>query len=224
LPHSLIPVSGLDDVDWEVFVINDDSIKNAFVIPGGKVFVFSGMLPICGDEDGLAAVMSHEIAHSVARHSAERMSKSILVIAALFIVALSIGDPGPLGRILMDLLYLRPGSRKQEAEADYIGLMMMAQACYNPGKAVNLWERMEKAQEFAPPQFLSTHPSNSSRIENIKGWYSCCSFEEVQCTDSSILHRLPEARDKREIGDCSTSMLEDFQEALEGYSSVNRAR
>jgi len=163
------------------------------------------MLPICGDEDGLAAVMSHEIAHSVARHSAERMSKSILVIAALFIVALSIGDPGPLGRILMDLLYLRPGSRKQEAEADYIGLMMMAQACYNPGKAVNLWERMEKAQEFAPPQFLSTHPSNSSRIENIKGW-------------------LPEARDKREIGDCSAGMLEDFQEALEGYSSVNRAR
>ncbi|CUS09896.1 unnamed protein product [Tuber aestivum] len=153
----LVPVSGLGDLKWEVFVIKDDSIKNAFVIPGGKVFVFSGILGICGDEDGLAAVMSHEISHTVAHHASETMSKSFLAIAGLLLLSVVSGTNTSFLGDIMDLAFLRPGSRRQEA--DYIGLMMMAEACYDPSGAVGLWERMEKAQEFEAPQFLSTHPA-----------------------------------------------------------------
>ncbi|KAI5849044.1 peptidase family M48-domain-containing protein [Tricharina praecox] len=197
----LIPASGLQDLEWEVFVIKDDSMKNAFVIPGGKVFVFSGILPICGDDDGLAAVMSHEIAHTVAHHAAERLSKSFIALAAVLVAGIAIGDPdmvGRMGRILIDLVYLRPGSRKQEAEADYIGLMMMAQACYRPEKAVTLWERMEAAEEFSMPQFLSTHPSNVKRIQNIQQW-------------------LPEAKVKSEMSDCSgtPAVIDEFVKVFE---------
>lgn len=172
----LVPVSGLEDLNWEVYVIADESQKNAFVIPGGKVFVFSGILQLCGrGEDGLAAVLSHEISHTVAHHSAERMSQMFLVVGALWAVAVLLGgSDGGLGRILMDLVYLRPSSRKQEAEADYIGLMMMASACYDPERAVGLWQAMEKAEEFSPPQFLSTHPAHRTRIQNITEWYVPC--------------------------------------------------
>lgn len=199
----LIPASGLQHLDWEVFVIDDDSVKNAFVIPGGKVFVFSGILPFCGDDDGLATVLSHEIAHTLAHHSAERMSKSLLAVAALLVAAVSIGDVGYVGRIIMDLVFLRPGSRRQEAEADYIGLMIMAQACYNPDRAVNLWERMEKAQQSAssPPQFLSTHPSNTTRIQNILQW-------------------LPEARAKRNMSGCEGGMI-DYANEFRSKLHVN---
>jgi len=191
----------LDDLDWEVFVIADDSIKNAFVIPGGKVFVFSGILPICGDDDGLAAVMSHEIAHTVAHHFGERMSSSFLVFAVLILAGITIGDPDSvsrMGNILFDLVYLRPGSRKQESEADYIGLMMMAQACYRPEKAVDLWKNMEEAEKVAVPQFLSTHPSNVKRIEDIQKW-------------------LPEARSFLERSGCSGGTMEYAEEFMKAY-------
>lgn len=98
----------------------------------GKVFVFSGILPICGNDDGLAAVMSHEIAHTVAHHFGERMSSNLLVFVALILGGIALGDVDSVSRVgntLLDLAYLRPGSRKQESEADYIGLMMMAEAC-----------------------------------------------------------------------------------------------
>ncbi|KAI5821043.1 peptidase family M48-domain-containing protein [Pyronema omphalodes] len=186
----LIPSSGLQDLDWEVHVIADNSIKNAFVIPGGKVFVFSGILPICGNDDGLAAVMSHEIAHTVAHHFGERMSSNLLVFVALILGGIALGDVDSVsrvGNILLDLAYLRPGSRKQESEADYIGLMMMAEACYNPDAAVTLWQRMDAAEKVAVPQFLSTHPTNSRRIEDIVKW-------------------LPEAREKQQISQCGTEI------------------
>lgn len=108
----------MEDLNWEVYVIDDPTQKNAFVIPGGKVFVFSGMLPIAKTDDGLAAVLAHEISHTVAHHTAERMSQMFLVVAALWGAALLLGagGDGGLGRILMDLVFLRPSSRKQEAE------------------------------------------------------------------------------------------------------------
>ncbi|KAA8907328.1 peptidase family M48-domain-containing protein [Sphaerosporella brunnea] len=196
----LVPVAGMENLHWEVHVIKEDSIKNAFVIPGGKVFVFSGILPICGDDDGLAAVLSHEIAHTIAHHAAERFSKSILVLAALVFAGITLGDPdtvGRMGRIVLDLVYLRPGSRKQEAEADYIGLLMMAQACYDPEKAIALWERMEAAEYLQVPQFLSTHPSHKQRIENIKQW-------------------LPEARTKMQMSNCHDTL--EYLEPFKKYS------
>jgi metalloendopeptidase OMA1, mitochondrial len=143
---------------------------NAFVIPGGKVFVFSGILPIAKNDDGLAAILGHEIAHNLARHGAERMSSMVMLepIRWLLIFLDSTGYTMGLGRLLgevaLDLGLSRPASRKQESEADYIGLLMMAKSCYDPAEAVKVWERMEKAQKAQGqevPQWLSTHPSVS---------------------------------------------------------------
>ena len=163
----LIPASGLGDEAWEVHVI-EDPMTNAFVIPGGKVFVFSGILDVCENDDGLAAVLGHEIAHNVAHHAAERMSQSFIVMGLGFLASLASGvDPG-IGNMVLDLAFLRPGSRAQESEADHIGLLMMAESCYDPEAAAELWERMEKQGDAAPPQFLSTHPSNHNRMEMIR--------------------------------------------------------
>ena len=140
------------------------------MIPGGKVFVYSGIIPIAGSDDGLAAILGHEIAHNLARHAAESMS-SLVMFAPIRWVLIFLDATGytmGLGRILgdfaMELGLARPASRKQESEADYIGLMMMARSCYNPSEAVGVWERMEKAmtQQEQVPEWLSTHPSAST--------------------------------------------------------------
>lgn len=180
----LIPHSGLQDEEWEVHVINDP-MKNAFVIPGGKVFVFSGILDICQDDDGLAAVLGHEIAHNVAHHAAERMSKSNILLGVVMAGFLLVGiDPG-IGNLLTEFAFTRPGSRSQESEADYIGLLMMAESCYRPEAAMELWARMEEEEQSAPPQFMSTHPSNHNRLEQIREW-------------------LPQAEAKRDGSECSS--------------------
>ncbi|KAF2144069.1 uncharacterized protein K452DRAFT_267196 [Aplosporella prunicola CBS 121167] len=191
----LIPASGLTDAKWEVNVI-DDPQKNAFVIPGGKVFVFSGILPICGGEDGLAAVLGHEIAHNVADHAAERMSNSIILLGLATLVDFALGGTGGLSSMLFDLTFSKPGSRAQESEADYIGLMMMAQSCYNPEAAAQLWARMEKMEEVSIPQFLSTHPSSHNRGDKIREW-------------------LPEAFDKMQDSGCSSAL--NYDEFLQKF-------
>ncbi|KAE8358090.1 TCP-1/cpn60 chaperonin family-domain-containing protein [Aspergillus caelatus] len=166
----LIPQAPIEGADWRVHVIKDDSMLNAFVLPGGKVFVYTGILPICKDEDGLAAVLGHEIAHVVAHHPAERMSNSFITMGAAFLVSLLFDISGHLPSLLMNLAYSLPNSRTQEAEADEIGLMMMSKACFNHEAAVELWARMQEAEKGAPPQFLSTHPSSYNRMEAIRGW------------------------------------------------------
>ncbi|KAG9601945.1 hypothetical protein KCU60_g5325, partial [Aureobasidium melanogenum] len=182
--NRLIPHSGLpaETNDWEVHVIRDEQ-KNAFVIPGGKVFVFSGILDVCQGEAGLAAVLGHEIAHNVAHHSAERMSSYavFLPVAIVASLLLGLGDIGNVfTRMVVDLAFLRPGSRKQESEADYIGLMMMAQACYDPSAAVGLWSRMHAAEHDAPPEFISTHPSSHNRMEKIQSWLGDAELKREQ--------------------------------------------
>jgi len=197
--NRLIPHSGLENEKWEVHVINDD-MKNAFVIPGGKVFVFRGILDICQGEDGLAAVLGHEIAHNVAHHSAERMSQSFIGLAVVTIGSFLVGvDPG-IGRLMNELAFTLPGSRSQEQEADYIGLLMMAESCYDPNAAIGLWSRMEQEEKGAPPQFLSTHPSSHNRLEKIRGW-------------------LPEAEVKSQAGDCQGvgTYMNDFKSTA-GFS------
>ncbi|EWC46969.1 hypothetical protein DRE_03731 [Drechslerella stenobrocha 248] len=161
----LIPNSGLPATyDWKVTVI-DSPETNAFVIPGGKVFVFTGILPICADDDGLAAVLGHEIGHNVARHVAEQMSRGIFLLATAWIVELLWGVPGGLSQSLLQLAIDRPRSRAQESEADYIGLLMMAKSCYDPKAAVTLWQRMQVVEQThkVPPELLSTHPSSHRR-------------------------------------------------------------
>ncbi|KAI9804103.1 MAG: hypothetical protein M1825_001505 [Sarcosagium campestre] len=194
----LIPSSGVD-AEWEVHVINDPGQKNAFVLPGGKVFVFSGILPICQNDDGLATVLGHEIAHNVARHQAERQSQMIWLVIAMYGLAAFLGTPDFLNSLLVNLTIAQPGSRKQELEADHIGLLMMAQSCYDPDEAVRLWQRMSKAEKNAPPQFLSTHPSNENRVSKIAGW-------------------LPEAQQKRIESECSATLgyTQEFQRAFNG--------
>lgn len=178
----LIPHSGLEGEKWEIHVI-DDPMKNAFVIPGGKVFVFRGILDICQGDDGLAAVLGHEIAHNVAHHAAERGSRVFVLLFAGIVISSVLGVDLGLVRLASNLTFELPGSRKEETEADYIGLLMMAESCYDPEAAVGLWARMEKEERGAPPQFLSTHPSSHNRLEQIQDW-------------------LPQAEAKRDSSDC----------------------
>ncbi|KAA8569530.1 hypothetical protein EYC84_001151 [Monilinia fructicola] len=152
---------------------------NAFVIPGGKVFVFTGILPIAKTDDGLATILGHEIAHNLANHSGETMSKTAVIYMPLRILFRFLdesGYTGGLGQILGSLALEfgmnLPASRNQEKEADHIGLMIMAKSCYNPQAAVGVWERMQAAEKNAPPEWLSTHPSNNNRITQMREWMS----------------------------------------------------
>lgn len=167
--------------DWEFTVIDEPKTINAFALPGGKVAVYTGILPVAGGDAGLATVMGHEVAHVTSRHGAERMSQSTLAQAAVVGggVALGGGDPQKT-RVIMGALgvgaavgAILPFSRKQESEADRIGLRYMARAGYEPEAAIGFWERMEAASKGKggrPPEFLSTHPSGEARIAQIRAW------------------------------------------------------
>jgi len=171
--------TGRTDFPWE-FVVIEDRQANAFALPGGKVAVYTGILPITKDETGLATVLGHEVAHAVARHGAERMSQGLLVQVGLAgtMAALSKRDPQTIqtvGALLgagAAVGLMLPWSRSQESEADHLGLIYMAKAGYNPSAARDLWIRMAEASKGhdRPPEFLSTHPSESTRIKQIEAW------------------------------------------------------
>ncbi|RMZ90736.1 hypothetical protein DV736_g2035, partial [Chaetothyriales sp. CBS 134916] len=188
--------SGSGDDEWRVHVIDEPSQMNAFVIPGGKVFVFTGILPVAQDEAGLATILGHEIAHNVAHHAAERLSSSGFVLLFAIAASLIFDVSGGLAQSLADLLLTLPNSRTQEIEADHIGLLIMAESCYPPAAAVDLWTRMDNAQKVAaPPQFLSTHPTNYNRRELIRGWLpqAEAKYDDAQC---GLAHKhLPSFRD-----------------------------
>ncbi|RKF55859.1 Mitochondrial metalloendopeptidase OMA1 [Golovinomyces cichoracearum] len=189
----LVTASGLAHIEWEVNVISSNA-PNAFVIPGGKVFVMSGILPIAQTDAGLAAVLSHEIAHGIASHQAERMSSAIMIIwplRVLFFLFFDIWSFGLLGNFLLEFGLNRPASRTQEREADFIGLVMMAKACYDPKAAVNFWRRMEMLEAAQGKQelpWLSTHPSTASRVELINKWLPIAEAVRAK-TDCSIIRR-----------------------------------
>jgi metalloendopeptidase OMA1, mitochondrial len=166
---------------WEVTVIKDDKTPNAFALPGGKMAVYTGIFPMAKTEAGLAAVMGHEVVHALARHGAERMSQGQLTNTGLQIVgaaAGAAGGGGMLGQATMAALgvgakvgVLLPFSRKHESEADYIGILLAADAGYDPREAVALWERMgQTSGGGAPSEFMSTHPSHETRIDQLKRW------------------------------------------------------
>lgn len=184
----LLPAAhGLGGADWQVHVIDDPQQMNAFVLPGGKVFVFTGIMSIAQDENGLAAVLGHEIAHNVAHHVGERMSRQVFTMAAAFLVSLIFDISGQFGNGIADLALTLPNGRTQETEADHIGLLMMAEACYDPRQAPNLWKRMaenEKKRGGAPPQFLSTHPSSGTRGQTMEKWMpeAMGKYEESGCS------------------------------------------
>ena len=165
----------LSQYDWEFRLIEDEA-ANAFCMPGGKIVVFTGLMPVTGTEEGLAVVVAHEVAHAVANHGGERMSQ--LLLAELGGIALSkaIEEKPEQTRDLAMLAYgigsqvavLLPYSRQHESEADRIGLLLMAKAGYDPRQAVPFWERMAAQSGGQPPEFLSTHPSHATRIEDIR--------------------------------------------------------
>lgn len=162
--------SGRTDFKWEFNVIVDDT-PNAFALPGGKVGVNTGLFKVAKNDDQLAAVMAHEVGHAIAHHGAERMSQQMAVQAGLSSLGLA-GDSGSqyaqLAAMAATLGVVLPFSRTQEAEADHIGIIMMAKAGYDPHGAVALWENFTKLGGDRQPEFLSTHPAPASRIQNLK--------------------------------------------------------
>lgn len=165
----------LKDFAWEFNLVDDPSV-NAFCMPGGKVVVYTGILKVTQNEDALAVVMGHEIAHALANHGNERMSQQVVAQLGLTSLDLALSQKSAATRnILMQAAgagtqvgVLLPFSRKHESEADEIGLYLMAMAGYNPAEAVPFWQRMNKMGGARPPAFLSTHPDPTARTKRLR--------------------------------------------------------
>ncbi len=166
----------LADYQWEYNLVESEEV-NAWCMPGGKVVVYTGILPITKDETGLAVVMGHEIAHALAEHGNERMSQGLVTqLGGLALEKAIESEPETTRMLAMtafglgsQLGFLLPYSRLQESEADHLGVIFMAMSGYNPQEAINFWQRMADLKGGqAPPEFLSTHPSDQTRIDDIK--------------------------------------------------------
>ncbi len=167
---------------WDYILVDNDKIVNAWCMPGGKIAVYTGLLKITKNIDALSIVMGHEIAHAVARHSIERMSHAMTLNLGTTIADIFLG--GAINRTrntvgqntgfdIFQLGIMNPFGRKQETEADYLGLIFSSLSGYDIRESVKLWQRMSnKNKGKEPPQFLSTHPSSKKRIENLNNWIS----------------------------------------------------
>jgi metalloendopeptidase OMA1, mitochondrial len=158
---------------WRVSLIRKNE-ANAFCLPGGKIVVYTGILPLTQNDAGLATVLGHEVAHATAEHVAERIEREHLTEIAAAIIAGGVAfTPNQFLRIeaLLGVGATLPFSRKQESEADHIGLVYMARAGYDPRQALAFWKRMLRASKGKePPEFLSDHPSDAHRVDRIRGW------------------------------------------------------
>ena len=165
---------------WEYILIDNDKVKNAWCMPGGKIAVYSGMLKVTKNVDGMASVMGHEIAHAVAKHSVERASRGVLINTTFQITDILTG--GKISQVnrttgmntvglLTQLGIMNPFNRKQEIEADYLGMIFSSLSGYDIRETVKIWERMKEANKGKePPEFMSTHPSSTNRIIKINEW------------------------------------------------------
>ena len=176
--------TGIDDpttnFDWEYILIDNKKVKNAWCMPGGKIAIYTGILDVTKNTNGLASVMGHEIAHAVAKHSVERASRGALLQTGTSLIDIFTG--GKLGQInqatgmntvglLSQIGIMNPFSRTQETEADYLGMIFASLSGFDIRETKKLWERMKEANKGKePPQFMSTHPSSSKRIKNLKEW------------------------------------------------------
>jgi len=162
--------------NWEFNLIDDDETANAFCVSGGKIAVYTGILPIARGDEGLAVVVAHEVAHALANHGGERMSQLLVAELGGMALARAVEKEPQKTQELWKLAYgigaqvgvLLPYSRQHEAEADRIGLILMAQAGYNPEAAIPFWQRMTAEGGARPPEFLSTHPAPETRIDKIR--------------------------------------------------------
>jgi predicted Zn-dependent protease len=164
-------------LDWQVSLIRNDQ-ANAFCLPGGKIVVYTGIIPTARDEAGLATVVGHEMAHATSRHGAQRVLQQNLTQTALTGIAVSLSDMDyNRQRAVMGALgagaqfgVLMPFGRKHESEADEVGLTYMARAGFDPRQSIEFWQRMEEAGGAQPPEYLSTHPSHGTRIAQLQAW------------------------------------------------------
>lgn len=162
------------EFDWQVSLVRSDQ-ANAFCLPGGKIVVFTGILPYTRSEDALAAVMGHEMAHAVARHGSQRMLRTSVAQTLMVGAHLSFTDMEPRQRQMVlaalgagaQYGIILPFSRDHENESDAMGLMYMARAGYDPREAIGFWERMAEAGGGQPPEFMSTHPSHATRVQRL---------------------------------------------------------
>ncbi len=167
----------LDGYDWEFNLVDDPNV-NAWCMPGGKVVVYTGILPVTKDEKGLAVVMGHEIAHAIAEHGSERMSQELIRQMGGMALSVAVKDQPEETQALWFAAYglgsevgiMLPYSRMHESEADHMGLIFMSMAGYDPREAPVFWERMSAAGGAKPPEWMSTHPSDETRISNLNGW------------------------------------------------------
>ena len=167
---------------WDYILVDNDKVVNAWCMPGGKIAVYTGLLKVTKNIDALSIVMGHEIAHAVARHSVERMSHAMTINLGTTVADIFLG--GAINRTrntvgqntgldIFQLGIMNPFGRKQETEADYLGLIFSSLSGYDIRESIKLWERMAaKNKGKEPPVFLSTHPSSKKRIENLNGWIS----------------------------------------------------
>jgi predicted Zn-dependent protease len=165
----------LQGFKWEFNLIDDPKTVNAWCMPGGKVAFYTGIMPICQNEAGVATVMGHEVAHAIANHGRERMSQGMIANGLLGTLGAALGQNPTMTK---QIFYQAIGvgaqvgmlkfSRTQESEADHIGLIFMAMAGYDPNDAIQFWERMSQNSGGAPPEFLSDHPADATRIADLK--------------------------------------------------------
>ena len=175
--------------DWEYVLVDNKKVKNAWCMPGGKIAVYTGILKITKNKHGLAAVMGHEIAHAVAKHSVERASRNVATNVVLQVTdILSGGKLSTVNRttgidtvgLLTQMGILNPFNRKQETEADYLGLIFSSLSGYDIRETSKIWERMKKANKGKePPEFMSTHPSSDNRIKKINEWVNAVSYTHL---------------------------------------------
>ena len=166
--------------DWEYILIDNKKVRNAWCMPGGKIAVYTGILDVTKNTNGLAAVMGHEVAHAVAKHSVERASRGTILNVSTRIIDIASG--GVLSEVnrttgmdtvglLSQLGIMNPFNRKQESEADYLGMIFSSLSGYDIRETVKIWERMREFNKGkAPPEFMSTHPSAENRIKKINEW------------------------------------------------------
>lgn len=186
--HGLQPQHFSRDFDWEVNVIQSDQ-ANAFCLPGGKMAVYTGLIPVAQNADAVAVVMGHEIAHALLRHGAQRMAQQKLTQIGQMAGAAS-GMDAQQQQMMMSAMgygYLLPYARSHETQADEVGLMLAAAACFNPQESVPLWQRMSEASGGqAPPEFSSTHPNPGTRIQNLQALMpKAMAYRQKFCADAA---------------------------------------
>lgn len=182
----MIPHSQLPHDEWDI-VVFDNADHTAFVLPGGKVFISTGMINFCNNDDEVASVFGHEMAHNVCHHNAESISRNLIWIPALFISWLVTGMDPDLVEIAVDVAFKLPGSRAQEREADYLGLLIMAESGYDASACFDLWSRWEEFEKEERPSYLSTHPSHHNRTTSVYSWLKAARNERLHEQPSGML-------------------------------------